>query len=290
MSAARLLRDLPGFLLWVYSIAVFAFLVVPLLVVVPVSFSSGLYLQFPPPGFSLQWYRDYFNDPQWIDATVLSFEIALCVVVLAVGIGSLAALVIVRMPFPGIGLVRMILMTPLIVPSVVVAIAVYSVYVTFHLIGSFQGIVLAHTILALPFTIILMVAGFQRVDRRLEEASYTMGAGVSWTFRHVTLPILRPSLFAAAIFAFIASWDEIIMVIFIGGGAGTTLPLRMFNYLRTEINPTIAAVSTLLLGFAVVAFATAEGVRLRGTARRTARGRAEMQRAEEQHAPVGAAE
>ena len=290
MSIARLLRDLPGFLLWAYSIAVFAFLVVPLLVVVPVSFSSGLYLQFPPPGFSSQWYRDYFNDPQWIDATVLSFKIALCVVVLAVGIGSLAALVIVRMPFPGIGLVRMILMTPLIVPSVVVAIAVYSVYVTFHLIGSFQGIVLAHTILALPFTIILMAAGFQRVDRRLEEASYTMGAGVSWTFRHVTLPILRPSLFAAAIFAFIASWDEIIMVIFIGGGAGTTLPLRMFNYLRTEINPTIAAVSTLLLGFAVAAFATAEGVRLRGTARRAARGRVDVQRTEEQPAPVGAAE
>jgi ABC-type spermidine/putrescine transport system permease subunit II len=262
---------------------------VPLLVVVPVSFSSGLYLQFPPPGLSLQWYRDYFNDPQWIDATVLSFEIALCVVVLAVSVGSLTALVIVRMPFPGIGLVRMVLMTPLIVPSVVVAIAVYSVYVTFHLIGSFQGIVLAHTILALPFTIILMVAGFQRVDRRLEEASYTMGAGIAWTFRHVTLPILRPSLFAAAIFAFIASWDEIIMVIFIGGGAGTTLPLRMFNYLRTEINPTIAAVSTLLLGFAVVAFATAEGVRLRGTARRAVRGRADTQSAEEQPAAAGRA-
>jgi putative spermidine/putrescine transport system permease protein len=272
MIVASLLRRLPNGLLWAYSVAVFAFLVVPLLVVVPVSFSSGMYLQFPPPGLSLHWYEDYFGDPQWIDATILSLKIALCVVVLAVGIGSLAALVIVRMPFPGIGLVRLILMTPLIVPSVVVAIAVYSVYVTFHLIGSFLGIVLAHTIVALPFTVVLMVAGFQRVDRRLEEASYTMGASVAWTFRHVTLPILRPSIFAAAIFAFIASWDEIIMVIFIGGGAGTTLPLRMFNDLRTEINPTIAAVSTLLLVFAIVAFATAETVRMRGNARRAARG------------------
>jgi ABC-type spermidine/putrescine transport system permease subunit II len=231
-----------------------------------------LYLQFPPPGFSLHWYEDYFGDPQWIDATVLSVKIALCVVVLAVGIGLLAALVIVRMPFPGIGLVRTVLMTPLIVPSVVVSIAVYSVYVSFHLIGSFVGIVLAHTILALPFTVVLLVAGFQRVDRHLEEASYTMGAGIVWTFRRVTLPILRPSIFAAAIFAFIASWDEIIMVIFIGGGAGTTLPLRMFNYLRTEINPTIAAVSTLLLVFAILAFATAEVVRLRGDARRASKG------------------
>jgi ABC-type spermidine/putrescine transport system permease subunit II len=272
MSTAGFLRRLPNGLLWAYSIAVFAFLVVPLLVVVPVSFSSGMYLQFPPPGFSLHWYEDYFGDPQWIDATVLSVKIALCVVVLAVGIGLLAALVIVRMPFPGVGIVRMVLMTPLIVPSVVVSIAVYSVYVSFHLIGSFVGIVLAHTILALPFTVVLLVAGFQRVDRHLEEASYTMGAGVAWTFRHVTLPILRPSIFAAAIFAFISSWDEIIMVIFIGGGAGTTLPLRMFNYLRTEINPTIAAVSTLLLAFAIFAFATAEGVRLRGDARRASKG------------------
>jgi putative spermidine/putrescine transport system permease protein len=272
MTAARFLRHVPKGLLWAYSVAVFAFLIVPLLVVVPVSFSSGMYLQFPPPGFSLQWYQDYFGDPQWIDATVLSLEIGVCVVMLAVILGSLAALVIVRMPFPGIAIVRMVLMAPLIVPSVVVAIAVYSVYVSVHLVGTFGGIVLAHTILALPFTVVLMVAGFQRVDRRLEEASYTMGASVWWTFLHVTLPILRPSIFAAAIFAFITSWDEIIMVIFIGGGAGTTLPLRMFNYLRTEINPTIAAVSTLLLVFAVLAFATAEGVRLRGSARRAAKG------------------
>jgi putative spermidine/putrescine transport system permease protein len=268
---ARILARLPNGLLWAYSIAVFAFLVVPLLIVVPVSFSSGMYLQFPPPGFSLHWYEDYFSDPQWIDATILSVKIALAVVVLAVSIGLLAALVIVRLPFPGVGVVRVILMTPLIVPSVVVSVAVYSVYVTFHLIGSFIGIVLAHTILALPFTVVLLVSGFRRVDRRLEEASYTMGASTAWTFRHVTLPILRPSIFAAAIFAFIASWDEIIMVIFIGGGAGTTLPLRMFNYLRTEINPTIAAVSTLLLIFAVAAFTAAEVVRKRGDARRAAK-------------------
>lgn len=259
----RWLDRLPKLLLWGYASAVFAFLVIPLLVVIPVSFSSSLYLQFPPPGFSLQWYRQYFTDPQWIAATVLSVKVALAVVVLAVGIGSFAAFVIVRLPFPGIGILRIILMTPLIVPAIVVAIAVYSVYVTFHLIGSVLGIILAHTILALPFTIVLMVAGFQRVDRRLEEASYTMGASAWRTFTRVTLPVLYPSIFGAAVFAFVASWDEIIMVLFIGGGAGTTLPLRMFNYLRTEINPTIAAVSTLLLLFVLVAFAVIETMRRR---------------------------
>ena len=268
MNASRLLARVPNFVLWSYAAAVFGFLVVPLLIIVPLSFSSGMYLQFPPPGFSLQWYQDYFTDSQWTDATLLSIEIAACVVVLAVSIGSLAALAIVRMPFPGLAIIRVILMTPMIVPSIVVAVAVYSVYVSLHLIASFLGIVLAHTILALPFTIVLMVAGFQRVDRRLEEASYTMGAGAFRTFRNVTLPILKPSLFAAAIFAFMASWDEVIMVIFIGGDEATTLPLRMFNYLRTEINPTIAAVSTLLLAFAIIVFAATEGLRLRGKARR----------------------
>jgi putative spermidine/putrescine transport system permease protein len=263
MTRGTLSHRLPKLILWGYCVVVFAFLVIPLIVVIPVSFSAGLYLQFPPPGFSLQWYRDFFGDPQWLDATVLSVEIALTVVALSVVIGSLAAFVIVRLPFPGIGLVRMILMTPLIVPSIVVAIAVYSVYVAFHLVGTFVGIVLAHTILALPFTVVLMVAGFQRVDRRLEEASYTMGASVWRTLRRVTLPILYPSIFAAAVFAFIASWDEIIMVIFIGGGAGTTLPLRMFNYLRTEINPTIAAVSTLLLLLVLLAFGGTEAIQLR---------------------------
>jgi len=253
----------PRALLWVYCSTVFAFLIVPLLVVVPVSFSAGAYLRFPPPGLSLRWYRDYFGDPQWLDATLLSAEIGACVTILSVLLGSAAALVIVRHPFPGMGLARLILLAPLIVPSVVVAIAVYSVYVAFHLVGSFLGIVLAHTILALPFTVVLMIGGFQRVDRRLEEASYTMGASAMRTFLRVTLPIMRSSLVAASIFAFISSWDEIIMVIFIGGSAGTTLPLRMFNYLRTEINPTIAAVSTLLLAFAVIAFAASEGVRLR---------------------------
>jgi putative spermidine/putrescine transport system permease protein len=259
-------------LLWAYCVGVFAFLIVPLLVVVPASFSAGSYLQFPPPGFSLRWYADYFGDPQWIDATILSLEIAICVVLLSTLFGSAAALVLVRFPFPGVALVRMVLMTPLIVPSVVVAIAVYSVYVSFHLVGSFVGIVLAHTILALPFTIVLMMSGFKRIDRRLEEASYTMGGSVLRTFVAITLPALRPSIVAAAIFAFVTSWDEIIMVIFIGGGAGTTLPLRMFNYLRTEINPTIAAVSTLLLALAVMAFGASELARSATRVRQTSPG------------------
>lgn len=256
-------------LLWLHCIAVFAFLVLPLLIVVPVSFSSRPYLQFPPPGWSLRWYEAYFTDPQWIDATLLSLRVAVVTVVLSVALGSAAAFAIVRLSFPGIGLLRAILMMPLVVPSIVVAIAIYSVYVRLHLIGSFQGIVLAHTILALPFSVVLMVGGLQRVDRRLEEASYTMGASAWRTFRLVTLPIVRPSMFAAAVFAFITSWDEVILVLFIGGSAGTTLPLRMFSFLKTEINPSISAVSTLLLVLAAVVFGVSESLKSRSDTRPT---------------------
>ena len=251
-------------ILWSWCGLVFLFLLLPLLIVVPVSFSSSAYLQFPPPGFSLQWYQSYFADPQWRQATWLSLRVALVVVVVAVVLGTAASLAIVRLPFPGIGLFRAILMLPLVVPSIVVSIAIYSVYVQLHLIGSFWGLVLAHTILALPFSVVLMVAGFQRVDRNLEEASTTMGASGWYSFIHVTLPLVRPSLFAAAVFAFIASWDEVILVLFIGGSSGQTLPLRMFSYLRTEINPTIAAVSTLLLVLAVLVFAASEWIKNRG--------------------------
>jgi putative spermidine/putrescine transport system permease protein len=237
---------------------VLVFLVLPLAVVVPLSFSAGAYLQFPPPGYSFRWYQTYFGDPQWMSATVLSAEVGLTVVVISLVLGVAAALGIVRFPIPGKTAIRVILMSPLIIPTVVIAIAVYSEYVALHLIGNFWGLVVAHTILALPFTVMMSASGLERVDRRLEEASYTMGATALQTFKRVTLPIIAPSLFAAGIFAFITSWDEVIMVLFVGGATATTLPLKMFSYLRTEINPTIAAVSTLLLVVVLVTLLSAE--------------------------------
>jgi putative spermidine/putrescine transport system permease protein len=256
-------RTWPRILLWTYCILLFGFLILPLAIVVPVSFSSAQYLEFPPPGYSTQWYASYFGDPEWIDATLLSVRVAVTVVALSVTLGLLAALAIVRSSIPGKAMLRMLLMTPLIVPTIIVAIAVYSIYSDLHLVGSFWGIVFAHTILALPFTMMLMTSGLERVDRRHEEASYTMGASAWHTFRRVTLPALRPSLLAASVFAFVASWDEIVMVLFIGGETGMTLPLKMWSYLRTEINPTIAAVSTILLTLVAVAFVAAEIYRAR---------------------------
>lgn len=242
----------PRRMLWFCCVPVLLYLVAPLVIVVPVSFSSASYLQFPPPGFSFRWYESYFSDRSWIDATVLSLQVGVTVVVLSIAIGLLASIAMTRYRLPFSGIVRVMLMTPLIVPSIVVAVAVYSQYVDLHIIGSFWGIVLAHTVLALPFAILLLSSGLQQLPESLEEASYMLGAGRLATFIRVVLPALAPSILSAVLFAFITSWDEIIMVLFIGGTKGQTLPLKMFSYLRTEINPTIGAISTLLIGLVVL--------------------------------------
>lgn len=261
----------PRIALWVFSAAVLAFLVLPLAVVVPESFSSGLYLQFPPPGWSLQWYRAFFSSSEWIGATLLSFEVAACVALFAIVLGCLAAIALVRTTFRGKAIVRVLLITPMIVPTIVVAISAYSLYSDLHLVATFAGIVLAHTVLALPFPVMLLAGGLEQVDIRLEEASGTLGGSRWHTFRRITLPLLWPSLASAALFAFVTSWDEIIMVIFIGGGGETTLPLKMFSYLRTEINPVIAAVSTLLLALVCIAFAMGAFAAKRSPWRRASR-------------------
>jgi ABC-type spermidine/putrescine transport system permease subunit II len=171
---------------------------------------------------------------------------------MSVCLGFFAALALQRHSFSGKSIVRIILLIPLIVPTIVVATAVYSLYVKLHLVGTVAGIVLAHTVLVMPFTVMLLTAGLERLDRRLEEASYTMGATTWQTFRRITLPILGPNLFAAAVFAFVFSFDEVVMVIFVGGLIGETLPLKMFTFMQTEITPLLAAVSTLLLLFVAI--------------------------------------
>jgi putative spermidine/putrescine transport system permease protein len=243
MTPARWTRVSLG----IYCAGVLAFLILPLLIVVPVSFSSAAYLQFPPPGLSTRWYHSYFSDPTWIAATLLSVRVAAGAALVAVVAGTAAAYAVVRTAVPGKTLLRLSMLTPLIVPTIITAIAVYNLYISIHLVGTFRGLVLAHAVLATPFTFVLMAGAFGQVDRRLEEAARTMGASPFRTFRTVTLPLVLPGLIGAAVFAFITSWDEVVVALFVAGVTATTLPLKMFSYLQTEINPTIAAVSTMLI-------------------------------------------
>ena len=258
-------------LLWAYCSLVLAFLIVPVLIVIPVSFSPGISLKFPPQGVSLRWYRNFFDDPSWTSAAWLSVKVALMTVVASLVFGGAAAFGLVKFPVRGTKFVRGLLMTPLFIPAVVIAVAVYSVYAGLRLIGSTWGIAMAHTVLALPYVIIMLTGGISGLDKRLEEASYSMGASKSYTMRRVLIPLLAPAIFAAAIFAFATSWDEVIMVLFVGGTAGQTLPLKMFTYLRTEISPTIAAISTMMVGLILVVYAVTELVKLRSRHNRPGR-------------------
>jgi putative spermidine/putrescine transport system permease protein len=227
-----------------HCLAVLLFLMLPLAVVFPISLSSAPYLQFPPPGLSWQWYQRYLDDPQWIDATWRSVEVGLATTALSLALGTPLAFALARGRFHGRALVDRLATAPVIVPHIIVAVAVYGIFAKLKLIGVWQGLVIAHTVLALPFVVILVAAGLKGLDRNLEQAALGLGAGRWQATRHVTLPLIRPSLVSAAFLAFITSFDELIVAMFLSG-SNMTLPKKMFDNIRMEIEPTVAAVSVL---------------------------------------------
>src|SRR5215831_11352039 len=174
-----------------FALATVVFLAAPLAVVVPISFSSAKYLTFPPPGWSLQWYARYFGSREWMSATVRSFEVAVLTTAAATAVGTAAALAL-RRPFRGRSLVRLIVLAPLVVPVIIVAIAIYGLYAQWKLVGTLAGLVLAHTVLALPFVVVIVSATLHGIDETLELAAQNLGANRWHTFRLVTLPLIRP--------------------------------------------------------------------------------------------------
>jgi putative spermidine/putrescine transport system permease protein len=224
--------------------AVYLFLMLPLLVVFPISLSSAAYMQFPPPGLSWQWYERYFDDPQWIDATVRSLYIGVATAVLALALGVPLAFSLVRAKFIGRMLVDRLALAPLIVPTIILSVSLYGLFAKLKLIGEWYGLVLAHTVLALPFVVLVMSAGLRDFDRGLEQAAEGLGASRVRTLLRVTLPLLRPSLVSAGLLAFISSFDELVVALFLAG-PNMTLPKKMFDNILMEIDPTIAAVSVM---------------------------------------------
>jgi putative spermidine/putrescine transport system permease protein len=224
--------------------AVYVFLMLPLLVVFPISLSSAAYMQFPPPGLSWQWYERYFDDPQWIDATVRSLYIGAATAILALALGVPLAFSLVRTKFIGRVLVDRMALAPLIVPTIILSVSLYGLFAKLKLIGEWYGLVIAHTVLALPFVVLVMSAGLRDFDRGLEQAAEGLGASRVRTLLRVTLPLLRPSLVSAGLLAFISSFDELVVALFLAG-PNMTLPKKMFDNILMEIDPTIAAVSVM---------------------------------------------
>ena len=233
------------------------FLAFPIVVVVVVSFSSATYLTFPPPAFGLHWYEAYFSSEDWLRPTWLSIWVAAVVVVLSTLLGTLAALGITRLPMALRVAAAGLVLSPLIVPGIVVAIGIYYAYSRYGLVGSPVGLILAHTCLSVPFVVTSVSASLAGIDPRLEQAALSLGATPRATFFQVTLPLIRPGVLVGALFAFIHSFDELIVALFISGSGAVTLPRRMWDDLRFQIDPTIAAVSTLTIVLTVLLMALA---------------------------------
>ena len=220
------------------------YLLAPTLVIVPMSFTEAEILSFPPQGLSLQWYEHMLTDHQWSTAMVNSLIVAVLTAALATVLGTLAALGLSRGRFPGRSLVNGLVLSPLIVPVVVIAIGMFGLFVQWKISGSVLGLVLAHTALALPFVVVNVGTSLQTMDRNLELAAANLGANPRRSFMHITLPIILPGVVAGAIFAFITSWDEVVVAIFMTSARFRTLPVEMWEQVRQVVDPTVAAVST----------------------------------------------
>jgi putative spermidine/putrescine transport system permease protein len=238
-------------LLAVFGGAVLLFLCLPIAVVVPMSFSSASSLEFPPPGWSFRWYVSFFGDPRWLRAAGTSATVAFASSALALVLGSMAAYGLVRGTFRGRALLEGNFVAPLILPPVITAVALYIFFARIGLLGTLAGLIVAHTLLTVPYVVLLMSVAIRQVDVRLEQVAYSLGASWLTMFRRVLLPNLWPSVFAAWIFAFIISFDEVIVTLFLAG-AYDTIPKRMFNELILQVNPTITAIATLLIALSVV--------------------------------------
>lgn len=236
----------PRVLLGLFCLLVAVLLLAPTLVVIPMSFNGNKSLAFPPVGFSWQWYDNFFRNPDWTTSFSNSLIIALIVAVVATVVGTLAAFGVSRAAARTDGLLRALLITPMVVPGVVLAIGIYAVYLDAHLVGTVTGFVLAHTMLAIPFVLIAVQASLEVFDRRLETAAASLGAGRLTVFRTVTLPLILPGILSGALFAFITSFDEIIVALFITSPYLKTLPVQIYTSITRDADPTVAAVGTLL--------------------------------------------
>jgi putative spermidine/putrescine transport system permease protein len=226
----------PPLLLCVVVALVLTYLVVPSLIVIVMSFSGGLFLEFPPRVVSFRWHETYWASQAWRDATVRSVKIGVLVTVLATAIGTMASLVRVRPAWRGRSLLNALILSPIIVPTIVLSIGIYSVYARWRLIGTTLGLVLAHTLLGLPFVVLNVSAVLLKLDRALDRAARIHGAGPFYAFRQVTLPLIWPGMAAGAILAFLTSFDEIVIAMFVSGG-DPTLPKLMFDGIRYELEP-----------------------------------------------------
>ncbi len=248
---------------------VLLFLVAPIVVIVPLSFSSGSFFFYPLPGFSLRWYRDFFTSTFWLPSVWNSLIVGSSATLLATILGTLASLGIWRTRFPGQGLVLAILISPMVVPVIITAVGVYFAFAPLGLTDGYAGLILAHTALAVPFVVVTVLATLAGFDRTLIRAAESLGASPLTTFRRVMLPLIFPGVASGAVFAFAASFDEVVVALLMAGPGQRTLPRQMFAGINDNISLTIAAAATMLIGISLVLMVAVGWLRRRSDRLRT---------------------
>jgi len=250
---------------------IFLFLIFPILVILPLSFNAEPYftftremLQFDPAGYSLRWYNDLLGSDEWMSAVRNSFIISIASTIIATTLGTLAALGLSRRNMPARGFITAVLISPMIVPLIITAAALFSFYARIELAQTFFSIIMAHVVLGTPFVVITVTAALASFDEQLIRASSSLGASTTTTFFRVILPLVLPGVISGALFAFVTSLDEVVVVLFLAGPEQTPITVRMFSGLREEISPTILALATILVGISILLLSTLEMIRRRG--------------------------
>ena len=253
--------------LYCVGIGVMAYLLFPVCVVIGVSFSSSDFLTFPPPGLSLQWYRQFFSSPDWLRSYAITFEVGSATALLSLLIGVPTAFALSRWRLRGRGLIEALLLAALVTPPIIRAIALYIYYVPMHLIDTIAGLVLAHTVTGIPYVVFNVMAGLRSYDRDLERAALIHGASPWQATLRVTLPALSPSVIVGAIFAFLQSAQELLVANFVLGTVEKPLAVQLWDGVRISLQPIIAAASSNLIALALLAFAAATLIEWHGRRR-----------------------
>ncbi len=251
-----------------YCAAVLAFLLVPIAAIVPLSFSSGSFLTYPLPGWSLRWYDDVFSGGKWLGALVNSLRVGLAATALSLLLGTLAALGLARQRGALAAALKALMLSPMIVPVILVAVGSYFFLAPLALTSTFSGLILAHSVIAVPFVIVPVLTALEGLDPNLARAAAACGATPTVTFFRVTLPSIVPAMASGALFAFAASFDDVVIALLIAGPEQRTLPREMFSGLRDSITPALTAVATIMIVFSTALFLLMQALQRR--ARRAA--------------------
>ncbi|MBT0963083.1 ABC transporter permease [Denitromonas iodatirespirans] len=250
---------------------VLAFLVLPILVIIPLSFNSDSFLMYPMSGFSLRWYEDFLTSPSWQQSLKNSLIVSPAATIIAMALGTLASIGLVRSDFPGKTLLMAVLISPMVVPLVIVGVAMYLFFAPLGLTGTYTGLILSHAVLGVPFVITTVTATLQGFDFNMVRAAASLGANPVTAFFRVTLPLVAPGVISGGLFAFATSFDEVVVTLFMASPQQATLPRQMFSGIRENISPTIAAVATILIVLSTLMLITLEALRRRNERIRGAR-------------------